>query len=115
MAITTADVTIPDISTYTGGTHDPRRTRAYATTKVDGGTIFDTDTGKLWLGGGSVTMSGNSVTYTIPTPGDSNPASWQTSVGVQIRCRRLPLGAAKAGREHGHRPRQLGHWRGDGC
>lgn len=78
MAITTATVTIPDISTYTSGTHDPRRTRAYATTKVDGGTIFDTDTGKLWLGGGSVTMSGNSVTYTIPTPGDSNPASWQT-------------------------------------
>lgn len=80
MAITTATVTIPDLHDYVGADFDVRRTKVFVTTNVDGESIFDTDTGELWQGGGSVALSGSTATITVPTPGDSNPASWQTTI-----------------------------------
>jgi hypothetical protein len=82
MAITTADVYL-DLRDYLGHNFDARRTKVYAVNNIPGETIFDLTNNKTWLGGGKTTITTEGIAIVnVPTPGDSNPATWQTTIVV---------------------------------
>src|SRR5690606_1476206 len=85
MAISTATVTIPDLSTYTGADYDPATTSISVTNTAEDGSIWDADTGGLFQGGGVVSFVDNAASIEVPVPGGSNPASWQTYIHLHYR------------------------------
>lgn len=90
MALAQAAISF-DLSTMNGDALLPGWTRIRAFTNIPGQTIIDTATGDTYLGDTAIDVPDDGVgSISVPIPGGSNPASWQTSFQVVYRLASNP-------------------------